>query len=374
MDVSPANNKVRTLHSILITTDAVGGVWQYTVDLVSALSRRGHRALVCILGPSAKPSQLTQLSMLRNVQIAENTGPLEWMNDPWQGVAESGQWLLKLADRFDPDIVHLNGYSHAALPWFRPVLVAAHSCVTTWWQAVNGTDPDPEWKAYREKLTLGLKAADAVVAPSSDLARGIEQHYGLTPGRVEVIPNFSSLQPKLAFDKQPFCLAAGRFWDKAKNLDLLLRISRQLRWPIYIAGANDGRSSEANVTYLGHLEHQAFLGYLERANIFLHPALYEPFGLAVLEAARSGCALVLSDIASLREVWGDSAIFVQAGNPNSWLDAVQPLIADENKRREMARNALEHSKRYSEELHVSGYLQRYASLVSKYRNRKLLTA
>ncbi len=40
-----------------------------------------------------------------------------------------------------------------------------------------------------------------------------------------------------------------------------------------------------------------------RAAIFAHPARYEPFGLSVLEAALSGCALVLGDISSLRELW-----------------------------------------------------------------------
>jgi glycogen(starch) synthase len=44
------------------------------------------------------------------------------------------------------------------------------------------------------------------------------------------------------------------------------------------------------------------------------PARYEPFGLSVLEAALSGCALVLGDIASLREVWGGAACYVRPGD------------------------------------------------------------
>ena len=46
-----------------------------------------------------------------------------------------------------------------------------------------------------------------------------------------------------------------------------------------------------------------------RASVFVEPARYEPFGLAALEAAPCGCALVLGDIPSLREVWGDSALY-----------------------------------------------------------------
>ena len=39
-------------------------------------------------------------------------------------------------------------------------------------------------------------------------------------------------------------------------------------------------------------------------------ARYEPFGLAVLEAAQAGMALVLSDTPGFRELWDDAAIFV----------------------------------------------------------------
>jgi glycosyltransferase involved in cell wall biosynthesis len=49
---------------------------------------------------------------------------------------------------------------------------------------------------------------------------------------------------------------------------------------------------------------------LARASIYVHPARYEPFGLAILDAALAGCALVLGDIPSLRELWHDAAIFV----------------------------------------------------------------
>ena len=50
----------------------------------------------------------------------------------------AGEWLLALAGRARPDVVHLNGYAHAALPWARPIVVVAHSCVLSWHEAVRG--------------------------------------------------------------------------------------------------------------------------------------------------------------------------------------------------------------------------------------------
>ena len=49
---------------------------------------------------------------------------------------------------------------------------------------------------------------------------------------------------------------------------------------------------------------------MARTAVFVSPALYEPFGLAVLEAAQAGCALVLSDIPTFRELWDGVALFV----------------------------------------------------------------
>ncbi|MEB3829625.1 glycosyltransferase [Phormidium sp. CCY1219] len=55
-----------------------------------------------------------------------------------------------------------------------------------------------------------------------------------------------------------------------------------------------------------------------RAAIYAFPARYEPFGLSVLEAALSGCALVLGDIPRLREMWGDAAVFANPDVARRW--------------------------------------------------------
>ncbi len=307
--------------------------------------------------------------------MEENPEPLEWMENPWEGVARAGEWLLQLAERFGPDIVHLNGYSHANLAWRFPALVVAHSCVATWWKAVYGKEAGAEWNVYRGQVASGLKAADAIVTPSYDMASGIEEQYGLETGRVEVIYNSSSLAPKPEAEKQPFCLAAGRFWDEAKNLDLLLQIAPHLSWPVCIAGSNSRPAlSTSNVHYLGQLDRADYLDQAARASIFLHPAVYEPFGLAVLEAARNGCALVLSDIGSLRELWQDSAVFVPPRDANLWVHAILSLIADKAMRTEMGRNALERSIKYSETGHVQAYLKKYQLLTSKRESGALVTA
>ena len=62
-----------------------------------------------------------------------------------------------------------------------------------------------------------------------------------------------------------------------------------------------------------------------RAAVFAAPARYEPFGLGILEAALSGCALVLGDIASLRELWDGAAEFVDPDDPQALAAALDAL-------------------------------------------------
>ncbi len=61
---------------------------------------------------------------------------LEWMDDPWDDVARSGDWLLDLERKLRPDVVHLASYAHAARGFRAPTIVVAHSCVLSWWDAV----------------------------------------------------------------------------------------------------------------------------------------------------------------------------------------------------------------------------------------------
>jgi glycosyltransferase involved in cell wall biosynthesis len=115
---------------------------------------------------------------------------------------------------------------------------------------------------------------------------------------------------------------------------------------------------------LGSLSFREIADTLSRASIYVLPAKYEPFGLTVLEAALSGCALVLGDIPSLREIWKDNAIYVKPGNEKSLTDAINFLIKDDDFREEIAEKAQKHSKNFSVNKMCAEYLSLYSALIS----------
>jgi glycogen(starch) synthase len=360
-----------------MTADAVGGVWRYCIDLLAELlTRKPAEILLVTMGPRPTAAQKTEIESLGYVTLIESAYALEWMPDSARDVATAGKWLLQLEDEFEPDVIHLNGYAHAVLPWRHPVIVVAHSCVYSWWKSLHGTMPGPEWYAYKTRVVEGLEAADTVIAPSRSMASHLTEFYGLQPERVEVIRNFTRDVRSTPASKKPFCFAAGRVWDRAKNLSLLEEIAPRVTLPIRIAGDNNGPNGEKStytrsVELLGPLSHTHVLRQMQRAEIFLHPALYEPFGLAVLEAAQSSCALLLSDIDSLRELWGDAAVFVNPHDPEHWIFEIQRLSGDCLRARQLGQRARIQTQSFSASDSAARYWSVYDRLLDNSHHEQL---
>jgi glycosyltransferase involved in cell wall biosynthesis len=359
---------------ILMTADAVGGVWQYCVDLAAGLAQENVQVLLAVLGPAPSTEQRRQASLIPNLTLAEGNYALEWMSDPWADVDKSGEWLLQLQNDFNADLIHLNGYSHASLPWNKPVLVVAHSCVYSWWRAVFDCAPGPEWLEYQCRVTAGLKACSRIAAPSHAMADCLKNEYQIAPERIQIIHNFSRAVVTQREGKQPFILAAGRLWDRAKNLALLDRIAPELVWEVRVAGNMDGPEESGITTKrlrcVGPLPHTELLRTMSAAGIFAHPALYEPFGLAVLEAAHAGCALALADIPSLRELWESAAVFIDPRDEGAWLTELNALSSSSERRKVLGQAAALRALRYSAEESLQAYLSLYRQMFGREREAR----
>src|SRR3954452_18859687 len=115
---------------VLMTTDAVGGVWTYSIDLAEALAPLGVNVLLAVLGPPPTSDQLAEARRLPNVEIDFGPFGLEWFPDTSDlEMSRAGEWLRSLASRFEADVVHVNSYAAATAIRDRPTVVVAHSCV-----------------------------------------------------------------------------------------------------------------------------------------------------------------------------------------------------------------------------------------------------
>jgi glycosyltransferase involved in cell wall biosynthesis len=355
---------------VLMTADAVGGVWENALELAAGLGHAGLEVVLAVMGPAPDRRQ-AEAARAAGAELVVSPYRLEWMHDPWDDVAEAGDWLLELERRRGCDLVHLNGYAHGALPFQAPKLVVGHSCVLSWWRAVKGETPPALLDHYRGVVAEGLARADRVVAPTRTMLTWLQASYGPL-GRTEVIYNGRSARAFAPAEKAPFVLCAGRLWDEAKNAGMLARVAGDLPWPVRIAGAAApaDSSSDATVialagaTLLGALAPEGLARLYAEASIYASPARYEPFGLAVLEAALSGCALVLSDLPSFRELWRGAALFFPADDAAALEAALRTLIDEPSLRATLGRRARRRALVYSSRRMVRRYLALYRNLLT----------
>jgi glycogen synthase len=354
---------------ILISTDTVGGVWDHTVALAAALQERGHSVLLAVLG-EARDSRLAALP--DGVEVTWRPYRLEWMLVEESEIVDAGNWLRDTAKLWQADLVHLNQMAYAAAGFAMPTLVVVHSDVLSWHSEAQGREaPREEWLRYRRWVGAGLGAADVVAAPTSYQAELVHRHYGI-PG-VRVVHNGIPVpQGRRVRAEHPLVLSVGRAWDAAKGMRVLDDAVGRLGSaapPAHLLGETRGPHGQAfgprHLTAHGRVERAVVDEWFDRASVYVAASLYEPFGLAPAEAALRGCALVLSDIASFRELWDGCARFFPRGDAAALAETIAELAADGETSAALAQAARTRAmRRYTTKHMAAAYLELYESMLA----------
>ena len=246
------------------------------------------------------------------------------------------------------------------------MVAVAHSCLLTWWKAVEARYL-PDDFAWRAELNgQGLRLADAVVAPTQSFASDTFEAYGL--GSPPQVVHNGRTPFACSHDQawQPSAFTAGRLWDSGKNVATLDRACALLDLPFHAAGATErpgGDSIELiNLRGLGRLGEVRMRQELARRPVFASAAVYEPFGLCVLEAASAGCPLVLSDIPTFRELWDGVAVFVPPMESQGFADAITELAGNPQLHTARGAAARQRATRYTPEATASAMFGIYQSL------------
>src|SRR5690625_263417 len=352
---------------ILMTTDTLGGVWTYSTELCKALEEYPVDIHLLGFGGMASDDQLEELNKLKNITFYDTPLNLEWMQHPDIDGIESK--IVELCNEIHPDLLHFNNYVKPGRFWNFPVINVFHSCVLTWWKAVKSENAPEDWNNYFELVENALNASAQVIFPSQAMLEEACETYRISKDG-KIIPNARELNFTENIDKEKIILCAGRVWDEAKNLKILCSVAEQLTWPVYVAGENRHpetaeESSLKNVNFLGKLNSEEMKYWFSKAEIYVNPAFYEPFGLSVLEAAQSGCALVLSRINSLQEIWKDAALYFNPTNEKKLKQQVFKLINEKNTRKLFRQKAKNRYTHFSRQNFGRQYFEVYQNLIER---------
>ena len=357
---------------VLLTTDTVGGVWTFTRELTEALLQQDNSVALASFGRVPSAEQIGWASTLRarhpeSFSFIASDIPLEWMAENERTVSEGDAVLSQIIDQFAPDLLHSNQFCFGALPSSLPRLVTAHSDVLSWAEACRpqGLDTSPWLERYCHIVQQGLNSATTVTAPTRAMLDALARNFNLPPAQ-HVIANGRSL-PLPQGPPSPRRLqavTAGRLWDEAKNIALLARVHSAML--IVVAGEQSFPEAQTAVTaaslhFTGALAEPQLLRLFQSSAVYIAPSLYEPFGLAPLEAALCGCAILANDLSSLREVWGNAATFFSNARE---MEAQLQLLA-ENPHRLVVAQQKAHARALtlSRDAMATRYLELYRDLV-----------
>ncbi|MBE7549599.1 MAG: glycosyltransferase [Anaerolineales bacterium] len=168
----------------------------------------------------------------------------------------------------------------------------------------------------------------------------------------------SSSFPRSASEKMPFIFAASRLGKGTKNMNALEAVAPRLPWPVYMAGPKEANGAPARLRHInlvGRLDFEELQSWFAWASIYVMPTGDEPSHQPVLQAARAGCALVLSDTPSLRRMWGNAALYAPPDDLETLEVALVLLIADSIYLDLMAKRAFARAQKLASEWRAGNY-------------------
>jgi alpha-1,3-rhamnosyl/mannosyltransferase len=158
-----------------------------------------------------------------------------------------------------------------------------------------------------------------------DLPGGVPPSFALHVGTLEPRKNVEMLLAAWRLLRRrrpdaPALVFCGRFGWKAGEIRTALELAAAEGW----------------AHHLGYVSEEELAALYHEAQLVVFPSLYEGFGLPAVEAFWAGTPLVCSDIAALREVAGEAALYAPADRPDLFAERVDELLGSEAVRESLA--------------------------------------
>lgn len=324
---------------------SVGGVQAHALELSRKLRAKGHEAFV--VGPGNEPSRR---DFIIRVPVNRSVAPISLSPGLSRRALEAiaGADVVHIHEPFVPLV------SLTALLEARPPKVGTFHAAPDWEIAL----------VYRtgarllRRLGCRLSAATAVSSVAASAAASIVRSVRIVPLAIEVdlyAPSLPRHPERVIF--------LGRD-EPRKGLSVLLSAwphvkKRRPEAELVVVGST--RSEKLpGVRYLGIVDEAAKRAELAQASILCAPNLgQESFGVILLEAMASGCAVVASRLPAFAEVLGGAALLVPPGDASALAASLSQLLSDGQRRRALERAGRERARQYDWEKVLPQYLEIY---------------
>ena len=229
-------------------------------------------------------------------------------------------------------------------------------------------------QTYRAFLPRLARRATRLTTVSQASRRELSQLFSLMEADIAVLPNGhehvldwrpeqSALRDAVNGLRRFVLLIGGMAFHK--NFGRVLGLARALntlKLDIVVVGgdasifANAPRTGATNVHVLGRVSDDDLALLYKRALCLAFPSRFEGFGLPLLEAMALGCPVVTSPIPSSLEVCGESALFADADDDQSWLRSVERIARSADFHAELAERGRAQARTFSWRRSAQGYI------------------
>jgi glycosyltransferase involved in cell wall biosynthesis len=91
------------------------------------------------------------------------------------------------------------------------------------------------------------------------------------------------------------------------------------------------RNSIDGVSFIGQSPEDELIRHFQHATVLVHPALYEAFGMTLVEAMACGTPVIATRVGGIPEVLGDAGVLIRPKDPGAIANAVTGLLGNRNK-------------------------------------------
>ena len=231
-------------------------------------------------------------------------------------------------------------------------------------------------RPYVTYMRRAIASAQTIVTVSEFSKREIVRMFAVDAGKIAVVynavssrfrvmPSSSGESPAQKYGiHSPYLLFVGNA-SPHKNIEGLLeafaRIPQRRTHKLVIIARHDihypalARRSESlgiadHVLFLDFVPDEELVRWYNGAQCFVFPSWYEGFGLPPLEAMSCGAPVVASRAASLPEVLGECAVYVDPARPDDIAAGIVRVLADPALRAALRQQGPAHAARYTPQL------------------------
>ncbi|WP_173201936.1 glycosyltransferase family 1 protein [Geobacter sp. SVR] len=232
---------------------------------------------------------------------------------------------------------------------------------------------------YRTLIPLICKGTEYLISPTEVIRQEVLAHLPEKPaGHVlmchqggDHVPLRDSSPPEQPLDSEKYFVFLGNI-DRRKNLARIVdawalarkKVDQPLK--LYIIGAVKFKGNysidveDASIEIRSNLDDAAVFALLSQARGLLFPSLYEGFGFPMLEAMRSGCPVITSNIGAMAEVAGSAALLVDPHSAQEIATAIVDLCRSDELHGKLVGMGFERQKTFTWDRTAHYYLDLFS--------------